>query len=257
MKTKIKYIILIILSFIFISCGQVTEQQARNKLYDYLMKEYGEPFEIGFMGKRSDDKDIWYEAEIYPSRYKGTPRKNDRYYKNFGTVDIKKTFLGEELGEAGDTYGIVELNEDANNFYLPKLKELFGDNVLPVFKIDVSTIAVSHKFLDTLKYYKKNNRQFLVSGGIYIFGRVENERDREWYRTQIYEFVRFLKETGTFEYVDLSISIIDERLMSKEFLNINLDIELLELYNGDRRDYIEKREQILNKVGNNYTLDLK
>ncbi|MDR3259779.1 MAG: hypothetical protein LBT51_09260, partial [Fusobacteriaceae bacterium] len=39
--------------------------------------------------------------------------------------------------------------------------------------------------------------------------------------------------------------------------NINLDIELLELYNGDRRDYIEKREQILNKVGNNYTLDLK
>ena len=47
----------------------------------------------------------------------------------------------------------------------------------------------------------------------YIFGRVENDEDREKYREEIYKFLSFMKKTGTFEYVRLSIYIIDERML--------------------------------------------
>ncbi|MHD0315944.1 hypothetical protein ABC999_15295, partial [Fusobacterium varium] len=66
---------------------------------------------------------------------------------------------------------------------------------------------------------KEKGDRLYISGGIYIFGRVENDEDREWYRKQIYEFIQFMKETGTFEYVDLDIEVIDEKVLSENFKN--------------------------------------
>lgn len=252
MKRIIKSIVIILL-LLLTSCGRVTEQQAREALHNNLIKRYGEEFEIGYMGRRSDGKEIWYEAEIYPSKYKGIPKEYDKYYRSTGSVDIKKGIFGEKIDYTGDLYREVLINESASKFYLTKLKELFGENVLPVFNIDVSKLAINPDYYETLKNRLAEGRSLKLKGGIYIFGRVENDEDREWYRKQIYEFVQFMKQTGTFEYVWLWVVVADERVLSDDFVNNTEDKEkLLSLHNGNETEFRKQRAEIMKKYSKSY-----
>ena len=263
MKKLFRILIVLIIALSFISCGkEVTSQEAKEALSKHLIERYGEEFEIGYIGRRSDgDDDIWYQAEIYPSKYVGTPKERDKYYRRSGTVNIKKGILGEKLGFVGDTYGIVKMNESAEEFYGKKLKELFGDNVLQVYDIRFNRILEDYSFEKIIKVWKEEGVRLTIKGGIYIFGRVENDEDREWYRKQIYEFIQFMKGTGTFEYVALDFNIADERIISKEFEEIHLRTELIQLYEEALSNkikgkiFIEKRKNILDKVGKNYIVD--
>ena len=155
---------------LFTGCGRkVTEEEARQALHNHLIERYGEEFEIGYMGLRSLDAEVWFQGEIYPAKYKGTPRENDKYYHRTGTVDIKKGIFGEKISFVGDVYSKVLLNESANEFYLPKLKELFGENVLPIFDIKVSKMAVKPDFYTTYKTRQSEGKKVIISGGIYIY----------------------------------------------------------------------------------------
>ncbi|WP_279117937.1 hypothetical protein [Fusobacterium varium] len=248
-------IIILILSIIF-----TKDYRAERVLQKHLKARYGEEFVIFGMGKRAGNVRRWYEAAvIYPKSYIGTRKENDSYYWGKGFVDLNNGMKG------GDTYGGVLLNESANKFYGKKLKELFGENYLAV--LDVGGYYESIDFEEEMKKRKKSydespNGVFPpISGGIYIFGRVENDEDREWYRKQIYEFIQFMKETGTFEYVALDFNIADERIISKEFEEIHLKTELIQLYEEALSNkikgeiFIEKRKNILDKVGKNYIVD--
>ncbi|WP_308009329.1 hypothetical protein [uncultured Fusobacterium sp.] len=218
MKKLFRILIALSITVLFLSCGQkATTYEAKEALSKHLVERYGEEFEIGYMGKRSDGKEVWYEAEIYPSKYVGTPKERDKYYHRRGTVNIKKGILGDRLGFVGDTYGKVKINESAEEFYEKKLKELFGNNVLQVYDIKFNRILKDYSFENIIKIWKEEGVRLTIIGGIYIFGRVENDEDREWYRKQIYEFIQFMKETGTFEYVDLGINVIDERSLTEYF----------------------------------------
>lgn len=216
-------------------------------LLNHLEDKYHKEFVIAYSGERSDGISSWYEAEIYPKEFIGTIKENDIYYWAKGFV---------EAGEPGDTYGQVLLKESANKFYLPKLEELFGKNVLPVIEINDKFCKFTD-FEKELEDLKKINAPMPISGGIYIFGRVENDEDREWYRKQIYEFVQFMKQTGTFEYVDLDISIIEENIMSGEFQNnTELKVELTKSALGQEYEkYREERKGILEKY-NFYTYNI-
>ena len=209
-------------------------------LLRHLEKRYNKEFVIAYGGKRSIGISSWYEAEIYPKELVGTPKEKDKYYWAKGFV---------ENGKGGDTYGKVLLNESANNFYLPKLKELFGENVLPVLDLKGGYIEedyVKEMELRNKLYKERPDGNFNpLSGGIYIFGRVESDEDREWYRKQIYEFVQFMKETGTFEYVDLDILVVDSREL------ISTPRKLLE--NLPKNLSVEewrKQRRVLMKAGN-------
>ncbi|MCB8564165.1 hypothetical protein [Fusobacterium ulcerans] len=252
MKKEMKYF-LVALTLLFISCGQkATTYEAKEALSKHLIERYGEEFEIGYMGRRSDGKEMWYEAEIYPSKYVGTIKERDKYYIESGTVNVEKGIFGEKLGKAGDTYGIVKINESAEEFYEEKLKELFGDNVLQVYDIWFNRILENYSFENIIKVSDEERTALIIKGGIYIFGRVENDEDREWYRKQIYEFIQFMKETGTFEYVAIAINILDDRVLSKEFqenkelkqelitLGKKLDKNNHELFRIKRRELIKK-----------------
>ena len=208
-------------------------------LLNHLKSKYNKEFVIVYDGERSDGISSWYEAEIYPKEFIGTAREYDKYYWAKGFV---------EAGEVGDTYGQVLLKESANKFYLSKLEELFGKNVLPVIEIDDKFCKFTD-FEKELKDLKKINAPMPISGGIYIFGRVENDEDREWYREEIYKFLSFMKETGTFEYVDLDISIIEENIMSEEFQNnTELKTELTKSALGQEYEkYRKYRKDILQK----------
>ena len=98
MKKEMKYF-LVALTLLFISCGQkATTYEAKEALSKHLIERYGEEFEIGYMGRRSDGKEMWYEAEIYPSKYVGTIKERDKYYIESGTVNVEKGIFGEKLG---------------------------------------------------------------------------------------------------------------------------------------------------------------
>ncbi|GAA6323191.1 hypothetical protein F350042L8_02890 [Fusobacterium ulcerans] len=255
MKKIFRIFIILSITVLFTSCGQeATTYEAKEALSKHLIERYGEEFEIGYMGRRSDGKEVWYEAEIYPSKYVGTPKERDKYYKESGTVNIKKGIFGEKLGKAGDTYGIVKVNESAEEFYGKKLKELFGDNVLQVYDIWFNRILENYSFENIIKVSDEERTALIIKGGIYIFGRVENDEDREWYRKQIYEFIQFMKETGTFEYVDLNFTISDERVLSYKFQeNKELKEKIMKMRKkaNNYSAFFRKRNELMKKIDGN------
>ena len=218
MKKLFKILVILSIAVLFISCGsKVTSEEAEEKIAQHMYERYGEEFEVGYAmidGYTKGDRDVtWYEARVTPIRYIGTPKYTDSYYRAVGTVMVKKKMFREEFGITRDTYSNVMLKESANEFYGKKLKELFGENYLSVLEVTGSYSDKSKNFEGSVKLTKEKGDRLYISGGIYIFGRVENDEDREWYRKQIYEFIQFMKETGTFEYVDLDIIIVDERAL--------------------------------------------
>ncbi|WP_294725775.1 hypothetical protein [uncultured Fusobacterium sp.] len=221
-------------------------------LLNHLESRYNKEFVIVYDGERSDGIGSWYEAEIYPKELIGTIKENDTYYWAKGFV---------EAGEVGDTYGQVLLKESANKFYLSKLEELFGKNVLPVIEIDDKFCKFTD-FEKELEDLKKINAPMPISGGIYIFGRVENDEDREWYRKQIYEFVQFMKQTGTFEYTAIAFNVLDERVLSKEFQeNTKLQQELVDMGNKlvetNHSLYRQRKREIMSQLPKNLTPYIK
>ena len=238
----IKKIVLVIVIGILLNSYLTSPSKAYKALDSYFKKTYGEEFVIKGIGRRRLKDREWYEAGIvFPKSYIDTPKENDRYYWGRGFAEI------EAFGfDVGDSYGGVLLNESANEFYGKKLKELFGDNVLPVLEIDGE-----YKFTDFIREYSRVSKT--ISGGIYIFGRVESDEDREWYRKQIYEFVQFMKKTGTFEYVSLWLVVADERVLSDEFVNNKKDKEkLLRLHNENETEFRKQRAEIMKKYSKSY-----
>ncbi|MDH6457741.1 hypothetical protein M2102_001370 [Fusobacterium sp. PH5-7] len=229
---------------ILILTGCLSESdRAERVLQKHLKERYGEEFVLYGMGKRAGNVRRWYEAAVvYPKSYIGTRKENDSYYWGKGFVELNNGMKG------GDTYGGVLLNESANEFYGKKLKELFGENYLAV--IDVKGPYSNRDFEKEMESRRISLEKELggippeIAGGIYIFGRVENDEDREWYRKQIYEFIQFMKETGSFEYVDLGINVIDEREL------ISNPRKLLENLSNDlSNDEWRKKRRELMKAG--------
>ena len=238
---------------ILILTGCLSESdRAERVLQKHLKERYGEEFVIYGMGKRAGNVRRWYEAAVvYPKSYIGTRKENDSYYWGKGFVELNNGMKG------GDTYGGVLLNESANKFYGKKLKELFGENYLAV--IDVKGPYSNRDFEKEMESRRISLEKELggippeIAGGIYIFGRVENDKDREWYRKQIYEFIQFMKETGTFEYVALWVVVADERVLSDEFIVNNEDKEkLVEMYNKKDKEFRKQRAKIMKKYSKSY-----
>ena len=239
---------------ILILTGCLSESDRAEKvLQKHLKERYGEEFVIYGMGKRAGNVRRWYEAAVvYPKSYIGTRKENDSYYWGKGFVELNNGMKG------GDTYGGVLLNESANKFYGKKLKELFGENYLAVIDVDgYYEYTNFEKEMNRRKksYEKSPNGVFSpISGGIYIFGRVENDKDREWYRKQIYEFIQFMKETGTFEYVDLNFTISDERVLSYKFQeNKELKEKIMNMRKkaNNYSAFFRKRNELMKKIDGN------
>ncbi|MGL5153143.1 MAG: hypothetical protein ACRC7N_21490, partial [Clostridium sp.] len=110
-----------ILLFVFILKGFKSPEK---KILEYLKDKYKEEFVIELMGKRNSE----VRAEVLPKKYVGTIRQYDSYYSS--------TVFLPPYGEIGDNYGAVLLKESANEYFRPKLEELFGKNILPVLTLE-------------------------------------------------------------------------------------------------------------------------
>ena len=259
MKRLFKVLVILSIAVLFISCSRkVTSEEAEEKIAQHMYERYGEEFEVGYAmidGYTKGDRDVtWYEARVTPIRYIGTPKYRDKYYKAVGTVMVKKKMFREEFGITRDTYSNVMLKESANEFYGKKLKELFGENYLSVLEVTGSYSDKSKNFEGSVKLTKEKGDRLYISGGIYIFGRVENDEDREWYRKQIYEFIQFMKETGTFEYVDLEILISDERVLSYQFQKnkeLKEKIMQMRIETNDYSLFFKERDKLMKQININ------
>ncbi len=228
----IKSIVIIIVLGIICHTYITSPSTSYKKLDKYLKKTYGEEFVIKYMGRRNLNSKEWYEARIiYPKSYIGTHKENDPYYWGTGFVEIQGFNL-----DPGDDYGAVLLKESANEFYGKKLKELFGENVLPIFELD--WYYEKTNFIDEIRrrgyYITEEGNFYPLRGRIYIFGRVRDNKDKEWYRKQIYEFIKYMKDTVTFDYAILSINVIDERILADDALSY---IEKIEKINDVNKDF--------------------
>jgi len=254
MKKLTKILLLTFLGLLLISCGKkVTEEEAREVLKYHLQERYGEPFEVGSMRLKGVNGKVYFQGEIMPSKYLGTAKERDSYYSSYGTVRIYKNLFGEKLGTGGDVYMGVNLNENAAEFFKPKLDELFDELYIPVFDIDVWTVKNNGDFKDTLQYHKegKEKRPFYIKGYIYAFGRIESEEDVEKYRKKIFEYIQFMKETGTFDTVGFWITIDDERVLSDEFVENKEDQEELLNLKKDENG-IKRRAEIMSKYSESF-----
>lgn len=233
--------LIVFLLFIFILKGVKSPEK---RILEYLKDKYKEEFVIELMGKRNSE----VRAEVLPKKYIGTIRQYDSYYSS--------TVFVPPYGEIGDNYGGVLLKESTNEYFRPKLEELFGKNILLVL-----TLEGGYDFPDFKKEMEIRQKQFKerpdgifspLSGGIYIFGRVENEADREYYRKQIYEFIQYLKAENIFDYAYIGIAIVDERFLAKDFSKE----EFLEFYSQDtsktKEEYREKRKELIKKYNDSY-----
>lgn len=232
-----KYLKIVLGFFIFIIFILIIRKSPEEKIKDYLKDKYKEEFVIEYMGKRNGA----IRAEVLPKKYLGTIREYDSYYSS--------TVFVPSYGELGDNYGGVLLKESANEYFRPKLEELFGKNILPVL-----TLEGGYEYSDFKKEmsirqneFKKDpkGRFFPLSGGIYIFGRVENEKDREFYRKQIYEFIQYLKAEEMFDYVDVVVTIYDERSLVNSYSKVLALLKEAKSTEKNSDDYKKKRSKIL------------
>ena len=221
MKKKLGILVVIVL-FIrllmsFADINQVTPEEARQALSAHLLKKYGEEFEIRYLGRRAHPRGSgeFYQADIIPSRYVDTGKYRDEYYWRLGNVNLGIGILGEKIKYTGDTYNIVRANESANEYFMPKLEELFGKQVLPIFQIRSSIVSRRGDFIETLNL----NKNATIGGGVYIFGRIDDLAEKEVYREKIFEFIQYMREQELFDEkrVDLAFYILDERCLTERF----------------------------------------
>ena len=202
----------------------------------YLSKEYNQKFEIVFMYDYSKEKEISvnYDMWVMPKKYSDLVSEGwyDNYY--LGNVSIKDRKIVE------DNFIKVAVRDSANNFYLPKLKELFGEDVFPILVLvgEVKEKDFVKEMERRNKILKKNPKieGYDFGGTIYVLGKVKNEADREFYREKIFQFVKYLKETGTFEKTSIKIEIIDketfEKNLSEDTKNYKIIPESIEIILG-------------------------
>ncbi|MEJ6952490.1 hypothetical protein, partial [Natronospora cellulosivora (SeqCode)] len=195
----------------------------REKMETHLYEKYGEEFVVDRIGQRSSRDDVFYQARIYPKSIIGTNRQWDNYYYGELSMEIER----DGLGGIADTYGEISRSLEIEDLLMPKTEELFGNMVR--LKVDQryqkrNPNGYFISFLNpTLEEVFENmeqepeNHRLLLDLDVYIFKRIENEAEKEERREQIFEFVQYLKKVGLFDYLELGVIFIDERVLAPSY----------------------------------------
>ncbi|MGL5124003.1 MAG: hypothetical protein ACRC6K_07605, partial [Fusobacteriaceae bacterium] len=209
-----------------------TLNKNQKRIEKHLKKRYNEEFKIGILRGGRTGSSSWANGIIDPKRVVGTTKEYDSYYKAYGFVNN---------GLVGDDYGKILIKEGANEYYGSKLKELFGENVLPILKVKGMSSEVYSYEIPDYKKYKEEGNSTSLEGVFIIFGRVESIADREKYREGIYKFIQYLKEKKSFDNSDIKFRVLDERMLSKEFNENEEDKKTLKSFKGFFRKNLRKK----------------
>lgn len=248
---KLRNVLIMVLGlFLITGCFKSEEEKYQdkiNKILNHMETKYGEKFYVSspFGGRgRNDDLRVM----VKPLRYKGTSKEDDDFYEDYAFIKTNSI--------TGDGFGTVYLKEGAEEYFKPKLKELFGENVLVAIEPEGK-----YKYIDFKQEMNDRSREYNsnpigsyppLSGGIYIFGRVESEADREYYRKQIYEFIQYLKAENMFDYVDIVVTIYDERSLVNSYSKVLSLLKEAKSTEKNSDDYKKKRSKILEPLTDDF-----
>ncbi len=221
------------------------------ELLKHLKKKYNKEFiVVSSIKTLSGEGNLIYDAEILPVEYLGTDKETEFY--------VTEAFIrGRNIK---DEYINILAGESADNFYLPKLKEIFGENIFSVFTIegDCEKEDIQEELARRKKIYEKNLEEYskekypLMSRDfdplkikVYIFGNEKDVKNKEVYREKIYEFIEYLRETNAFEHTILSINIIDDKSFEKNTYEIILEkeTEKIKEENEELYNYLISRQE--------------
>lgn|GEM_PF-1406984 len=199
--------------------------KVRRKIKEHLYEEYGKEFVVDRIGIRSSRGQEFYQARIYPKSIIGTNKERDEYY--YSTASVSKKSFGR-LGGVGDAYPLVNLKLGIEDYLMPRAKELFGKRILMKTEAHYkkrepgNTAFWGYK----VKSYEKakkliakdpENRIIELDLQIYIFNRIDDKKEKEKRRQQIFDFVQYLKDEGLFEYLELGVIFIDQRVLAPSY----------------------------------------
>lgn len=200
-------------------------EDVRKRIKEHLYEKYGEEFVVDRIGTRSYSDKTYYEARIYPKSIVGTPKENDDYY--YAQAGVRKKPFGR-LGGVGAGYENVKLNIETEEYLQPKVKKIFGERVKmkPDVKYEWSGEEVDHYsrkiksgFKDLLNKVNANpdKHRLKLDLEIYVFNRIEDEQEKEKRREDIFKFVQYLKKEGLYEYLEMRVVFVDERVLAPSY----------------------------------------
>ncbi len=242
MKKKVfKIFMLLFLPAIFFGCGiKVEDVEARMK--EALYNKYGEEFVVTNIGLREANGQKFYQARIYPKAIIGTEKEGDNYYYASASIDLKSP---NKLSDGvGDSYSFIHRNDDVENYLKPKIKEIFGERTR--IKVDVKHEVTgdgswwggykssSLKEMREAVKADPERERIVLELYVYIFDRIETDEELERRRVEVFEFVQYLKKEKLFEYLQMGVIFIDERVLASSYSEYRRKI-----------DYLEKVEEIV------------
>lgn len=251
---KIIFGIISLLVFLFI-LGNI-HFEPEKELLKHLKKRYNKEFVIlSSKAIPSREGDLEYDAKIIPIEYLDTYKSVDNYYISEAFIRVKKV---------KDRYINFLVGESAKEFYSPKLKELFGENIFSVFRIegDCEKNNIQEELARRKKIYEKKLEELPREKypfanydfdpfrlNIYIFGNKEDIKNKEVYREKIYKFIEYLKETEAFHYTIISIKLIDREIFTEEKFEYmkKKEDEIAKQKEKERAEYIEKYIERMSK----------
>jgi len=227
---KVKGIILgvVIILVIYIipnmGIGGNKVEKVRQKIEESLLKDYGEKFEVDRIGIRSANGKKFYQARIYPKVHIEKNGTRDSYYYASASIDIG-TF--GKLEEVADDYIDKKISEELEEYLLPKVEGLFGKKVRLKGQMKYEMKQENgdwgwyslRSFKKMLKETIKNpeSKRLELTLYIYIFDKIDNEEEKEKRRREIFEYIGYLKKEGLFEYLEMGVIFIDERVLTPSY----------------------------------------
>ena len=208
-----------------INFGDYDTEEVRSKMEDHLYEKYGKEFVVDRIGVRSSRGDDFFQARIYPKEIVGTNKEGDDYYYASASAD-KKSF--GRIGGVGDSYELLNLKLDIEDYLLPRTKEIFGDRVR--MKVEAHykrrEPGNEHFWGYKVESFEKarrliaedpENRMIELDLDVYIFDRIADDEEKEERREDIFEFVQYLQEEGLFEYLEMRVFSVDERVLAPSY----------------------------------------
>jgi hypothetical protein len=200
-------------------------KKVRTKIKKALYKKYGEEFVVDRIGIRSSRDQEFYQARIYPKLIIGTSKEDDSYY--YASASVDKLSFGR-LGGVGDSYPLVNLKLGIEDYLMPRAKELFGKRILMKIEAHYKKREPGNTAFWGYKVESYEKARKLIAedpeNGIieldldfYIFNRIDDKKEKEKRRQQIFDFVQYLKDEGLFEYLEMSVIFIDERVLAPSY----------------------------------------
>ncbi|MTI59476.1 MAG: hypothetical protein FH762_05715 [Firmicutes bacterium] len=231
-KSALLLLLILLLIFSLTACSRnYSNEEIRETIAKALYEDYGEEFVVDRIGIRTANKIKFYQARIYPKSIIGTPKEGDKYYYGKASIDILSY---GKLSAVADNYGVIKMNEEIEKYLMPQIKKLFGERVL--LKTDVKykekeesgyfTQYLEHNLKHKLKQVRLDpeNKRLELELYVYIFDRIDSEREKEERRKQIFDYVQYLKEEGLFKYLELGVIFIDERVLAPSYWEYARDI---------------------------------